>query len=330
MIELSGEHPTLAVSEILAITNTEGTHCEVLEEDDGLLVLDTDTPSEKIANRAALAWHISEYQFSSPIDEVVNHIKNVDLEGKSFAIRAKRVGNRWSGEEVKELTENIGTILKDQAPVDLEDPELEIRVAMSRSCHVGKKLFDIDRTAFEERKPRNRPFSTPISLHPRLARALVNLTGVKAGEVLLDPFCGTGGILIEALLIGAEVVGSDIDGKMVAGCKRNLSFLGLPDEDIELRKMDVSEVVNHIDVVDAIATDPPYGRSASTNKENIDDLYARSFEAFSHVLKSKGKLCIVLPDKKFTVLSEEYFSLENIYDVYVHRSLTRYFCVFTA
>ncbi|GAH56289.1 unnamed protein product, partial [marine sediment metagenome] len=62
---------------------------------------------------------------------------------------------------------------------------------------------------------------------PKIARALVNLSGVKEKELFLDPFCGTGGILIEAGEIGARVIGIDVQGKMVRGAEENLGFYGL-------------------------------------------------------------------------------------------------------
>ncbi|NIP34812.1 MAG: methyltransferase domain-containing protein, partial [Thermoplasmata archaeon] len=73
----------------------------------------------------------------------------------------------------------------------------------------------------------HRPFSHPISLHPKYARAMVNLAKVPLGGRILDPFCGTGGVLIEAALLGYEPLGSDIDPRMVEGSRRNLEAMGL-------------------------------------------------------------------------------------------------------
>ena len=52
---------------------------------------------------------------------------------------------------------------------------------------------------------------------PRMARALVNISLVNPGEWLFDPFCGTGGILIEASDVGAVAAGGDMDRVMVTG-----------------------------------------------------------------------------------------------------------------
>ena len=53
----------------------------------------------------------------------------------------------------------------------------------------------------------------------RLAKILINLSEVKDEEILLDPFCGIGVILEEALLQNINVIGIDKDKKAVDRCK---------------------------------------------------------------------------------------------------------------
>ena len=63
-------------------------------------------------------------------------------------------------------------------------------------------------------------------LPPKLAQIIVNLAvGDTKPGVILDPFCGTGVILQEALLMGYEAYGSDLSGKMVDYTKINLEWL---------------------------------------------------------------------------------------------------------
>ncbi len=69
-------------------------------------------------------------------------------------------------------------------------------------------------------------------MSPKLARCMVNLTGMIAGDIVLDPFCGTGGILIEAGVMGARVVGADIDERMVEGTIKNLEYCGVKEYEI--------------------------------------------------------------------------------------------------
>ncbi len=91
---------------------------------------------------------------------------------------------------------------------------------------------------------------------------------------------------------------------------------------------DIREVANVVGEVDAIATDPPYGRSATTNREEVSSLYSRAFETFEKILRPGGYLSILLPDKESIKIGETYLSLKESYAMRVHKSLTRNFCVY--
>ncbi len=63
-------------------------------------------------------------------------------------------------------------------------------------------------------------------LPPKLAQILINLCGpLPEGATILDPFCGTGVVLQEALLIGYRAYGTDLSDRMVEYSKKNLKWL---------------------------------------------------------------------------------------------------------
>ena len=63
-------------------------------------------------------------------------------------------------------------------------------------------------------------------LPPKLAQIMVNLAvGNTAKTTILDPFCGTGTVLQEALLKGYDVCGSDLSQKMIDYTTENLAWL---------------------------------------------------------------------------------------------------------
>src|SRR5205823_3602162 len=63
-------------------------------------------------------------------------------------------------------------------------------------------------------------------LPPKLAIIMINLAANDTISVLLDPFCGSGTILSEALLLGYKnLIGSDISEKAVADTKTNLDWI---------------------------------------------------------------------------------------------------------
>jgi tRNA (guanine10-N2)-dimethyltransferase len=149
---------------------------------------------------------------------------------------------------------------------------------------------------------------------------------VKKNQVLLDPFCGTGGILLEAGLIGVKVIGSDIEDKMIVGSKKTLDFYNI--DNYELYCTDIGKIKDFVNCVDVVVTDLPYGKSTTTKGESIVDLYERSFKNIYDVVKKNGRVVVGLSDKNMISVGERYFASVGCYEFREHRSLTRYFIVF--
>ena len=67
-------------------------------------------------------------------------------------------------------------------------------------------------------------------LPPKLAQILINLCGcLKSGSTILDPFCGTGVVLQEALLMGYYAYGTDLSERMIEYSEKNLKYFGFKD-----------------------------------------------------------------------------------------------------
>ncbi len=84
-------------------------------------------------------------------------------------------------------------------------------------------------TARDQARPKRDAFVG--MLPPKLAQTIINLASGRAGDInkedkiILDPFCGTGVVLQEALLMGYSVYGSDISAKMVDYSIENIAWL---------------------------------------------------------------------------------------------------------
>ena len=75
-------------------------------------------------------------------------------------------------------------------------------------------------------------------LPPKLAQILINLAGeLRPGATVLDPFCGTGVVLQEALLMGYRAYGTDVSERMVEYSQRNLEWLAGARGRAEARKV---------------------------------------------------------------------------------------------
>ena len=222
----------------------------------------------------------------------------------------------------QDLIRKVGAKLSEENRVRLKDPDLEVHMIMSDRVHLFLEVRDIDRNILETRKVGERPFFSPISLHPRYARAIINLTGAHRGDTILDPFCGTGGLAIEAAFMGMRPIISDFDDNMIVGTQENMEYYGLELEDFAT--IDISDVPDTFGQVDAIATDPPYGRSTHTGGEPIDSIYRRAMDAFADVLRPGGAAGVVLPH----TIGSERLTLESHFVQRVHGSLSRHYHVF--
>ena len=99
--------------------------------------------------------------------------------------------------------------------VNLTNPKTLFEFINTNKAVYCGRLIWANHDKFEQRKAHLRPELHPTSLHPKLARAMVNISRIKKSQVILDPFMGSGGILIEAGLIGCKIIGNDIDRKMI-------------------------------------------------------------------------------------------------------------------
>ncbi|MEM2118651.1 MAG: DNA methyltransferase [Candidatus Bathyarchaeia archaeon] len=156
-----------------------------------------------------------------------------------------------------------------------------------------------------------RPVQRKIfSIPPRLAKIMVNLAQCKPGKVLLDPFCGVGTILQEALLLKAHVVGVDINPWCVKAASTNLEWLvkgyGLKDAAFKVFVGDARKLSHYIDMhhVDCIVTEPNLGPAlrhfptksfAEKLVSKLKPLYSDFLEEAQKVLKRDSRLVIVTP-----------------------------------
>jgi len=319
MFELSGEHPDLPTWEAKAVLLSYG-DTKSIDKEKGIAIFSSDAKYEDCANRIALSHFLDKHLESVDIDHLESAFLELDIPRcDSVAVRVKLREDRRRSIDASRMMRKLGAIVSKKARVRLENPDVTLRVYIGDRAHIGIQLAEIDRSQFENRKNRLLPFTSPVSIHPRLARALINLTVKKPKAKILDPFCGTGSILIEAAMMGFQTFGSDISKDMIDGAKKNLRHLGLRSE---LRQLDVGDISEFGEKFDCIVTDPPYGRSSSTRKEPLDDLYSRALSSFLDALGEGGRLGIILPNGKQLDFEDD-FALIRSASIRVHRSLTR-------
>jgi tRNA G10 N-methylase Trm11 len=121
----------------------------------------------------------------------------------------------------------------------------------------GKIIDQIDYDAVEKRDMEKPVRRNELSISPRLAKILINLSQVRKEETLLDPFCGVGTILQEALLQNVKVIGVDRDKNAIHNAKVNLKWFKFKEENYKVIDGDSSLI--KIPKINAVATEPDLG-----------------------------------------------------------------------
>ena len=181
-------------------------------------------------------------------------------------------------------------------------------------------MFRIDRGAYNERNPGKREFFHPGVMMPRMARTLVNLSRAKDGTTMLDPFCGTGGMLIEAEMLGLRAVGSDFDPAMIRGSKENI-------KESDLLLADSTRLPVKDGSVGAVVTDFPYGQSVCIKKaDTMERLYHDALEEINRILVP-GHRAIVVTHRDISGIAAQHMTVLQHHTQRVHKSLTRHVLV---
>lgn len=320
--ELSGESKDMPLAEAVRCLEAETDSFEIVKSGPGYMVASFDERYlPGIADRIALTHSIGLYLGEYTPDDI-SGLEGMVLPKGSFAIRAKRFEGMMKDVDSQGLIRRIGGILSRHNDVNLREPDTVVRMQMCDSVHLYIEQHVTDTDLLEKRKVGERPFFSPISLHPKYARALINLTGVRRGGTVLDPFCGTGGIVIEAAEMGMKAMASDFDEEMVIGCQENMDFYDLDLADFDT--IDIGDIGERFQDVDAICTDPPYGRSTKTGGEDIDHIYSRAGVAIPTSLRKGARAGVVLPHP----VEFDSMTLENVYLQKVHGSLSRHYHIF--
>lgn len=325
VLELSGEHPTIPRSEALALLEICSSGYRVVSDLERAMVVEAkDLDVHTFERRMAMIHRVVEVAAEAdPTPEgLAEAASELDIPNKTYKVRAKRLGDAFLGSD--EVERKVGSILWRRGyKADLKDPEIEIRgVVTKERLFLGREVASSDRAGFLARRPHKKPFFHPGTMLPKLSRALVNLSLVREGERLLDPFSGTAGFLVEAGLVGIRGLGLDVQEEIVLGSKSNLGGL-----DCTLLVGDATRLPFKDKSVEGAVSDAPYGRSALIQAESRDELLVGSLEELRRVLVPKRRMIYVDDRPVGRSIEDAGFEILEAHAERVHRSLTRHIFV---
>lgn len=209
-------------------------------------------------------------------------------------------------------------VVSGQAPQKTGDHQYRVHLAgLSQMNYLANRLGGLVEVADSQgkmvwrhsarawfKRDRGKPYSDRHKglLPPKIARILVNLAvgaNDPEGKTLLDPFCGSGTILLEAGVLKMNLIGNDLDPAQIAGARRNLDFFGLKSK---LLAYEAAALSDHLkEEIDFIATEPYMGRP-TTRADRLPDLakglmklYLGCLKDWLKFLKTDGRIAMIFP-----------------------------------
>jgi tRNA (guanine10-N2)-dimethyltransferase len=267
--------------------------------------------------------NLSELAFARRISEVIASYDSIEKFSGSLLPQGKFYLRRVNlTQPAENYTEGeLADALLAYGRVSFSNPDFIVLAVYADKWYISIVRYIRDTKKMNLRRSPLRPFFSPISLHPKFAKFMVNLSRTRPGDTVLDPFCGTGGILIEAGLAHRKIVGNDASLVMVKGARLNLKYFSIQGRIYNAKIQDL-KVEEH---VDAIISDMPYGRSSPVIGD-IESLYEASFAKFAEILES-GRYCVIIVSDSGLLSYAAAFSTVETIRVKVHNSLTRYYVV---
>lgn len=180
------------------------------------------------------------------------------------------------------------------------------------------KERDYDRPATDEKSG---------MLPPKLARSMINLSGIGTNKTVYDPFCGSGTVLIEALSLGfTSVCGSDISAKAVQDTIQNTSWIKKElslKSSVLVKEHDITKKISFLkpQSIDAIVSEPYMGKPLHGNESKhtlqtqaleLKQLFKRTFSSFHPVLADNGVVIFVIPSFKY---GKDWITINCIQDI---------------
>ena len=240
------------------------------------------------------------------LDELVSQVSGMSFPAERFLLEILRVS---PGLPKRDPSMKLAVADAIQANPDLTHPQHRFLVVESgRGLWLGEI---VNECLYSYRRHEHKPHTTSSSLPARLSRALVNLVYPRARSIL-DPFCGTGSLLLEAQMLGLSAYGLDLNPNMVEMARGNLEHFGYTAQ---------VEAANALDctwTADAIVTDLPYGHfPPGINRPVL-------LAALHHLAPLAPQAIYVAGENLFEELLRAGYRQVRVFEVYKRKAMNRY------
>lgn len=335
LISLDGDRPSIGREEIEALSDAENLRIRKKEEGNLEMWVESNDEDMWVLNKRS-AYIKKIYKVLGPRKELTPECLQKVFRNRflsyhgipgTFRIDTDLLS---AGGKKSEVIDKVADLIskKTWAEVSLSRPDKIFAPCIKDSKHYLFVKLPPLRKGFRDREPKYRPYSPSITMGAKLSRGLVNLSRASPDMVFLDPFCGSGSLLLEAASLGCDTKGCDLSKTFLKGARWNAEFYQLSSR-IKIFKADGTDLPLSDNSIWSIASDPPYGKAASLFGKDIEQLYQDFLEEAKRVLVPQRFLAFCSPSPVEGVMRDlsgwrKLFHTKRK----VHGSLTRHIFVF--
>ncbi|WNS46975.1 RNA methyltransferase [Paenibacillus sp. MMS20-IR301] len=231
------------------------------------------------------------------LEEIYKQTEQVELAGQTFKVIFVKTNDlapehKVEYDERRAIEREIGMRIEGEADVNRPERVYGL-VTLGGRWYFGTYHKNKATWLRQMQKPR----SYSIALSTRVARAAVNMAvpripGVKA----IDPCCGIGTVMVEALSMGIDIVGRDINPFIAAGARTNIAHFGF---ESTVTLGDIADIEEHYD---AAIVDMPYNLYSSITPEE-------QFAILANARRIAGRVVIVAIEAMDEMISSAGFTI---------------------
>lgn len=316
-----GHQPHISEAEIgIVLSEIYKADFSIIKKIDAFLIIEIQNPPDMAKLMHRLGGTISINEYIGPAKNIPKTIADL-LESQSGKINFSIVSkDKKSGLTIKKELKARGKSVRYVEPKNtatiIHNKLVETKsnfTIISNEIFVTVAVQDIEQFT---RRDYGRPQTDDKSgmLPPKLARIMINLSGADTDSTLLDAFCGSGTVLVEALDIGyAKVTGSDISKKAVEDSKKNIQWF-IQTQTINpafsIYNNDAATLHNVLkpNSIDVIVSEPYLGKPLTGRESQhhiieqtteLREIYVRAFNAFAKILKKNGVVVFIIPSFRY-------------------------------
>ncbi|XP_050040715.1 tRNA (guanine(10)-N(2))-methyltransferase homolog [Dermacentor andersoni] len=335
LIWFAHEHVPFRMPELDAIASMFGITIKFIEQPNkepyAIVELASEEDAKKLASRSVLIRSVIElWTHAGDIDDVCDQVKKFPAkfwdaysgEDQSFKFSVEIFGKRKVPREVKVEKIEKFDFLPLNGPIKMENPDHTYHLIeyygivpnyipeKPHAVFFGRWICDGQRFLKSHLALRTRKFIANTSMDPTLSVIMANMAKVKKSHLILDPFVGSGSLLVPAAFFGAYVLGTDLDYLLLHGkakpsrcnekqraddesVQANLQQYGCEQCFVDVVVADASLPLWRAEMrLDAIITDPPYGIREATERIGTHKTYDIPGHLAAQHVPSKVAYCL--------------------------------------